>query len=70
MNDKQFANYAIKVRQNCPRGVAHFCDGTPNLSQKGHREKLGPCEHFKKGKCTFFKYDVDEDGRKVRTDTR
>jgi len=69
MTDMQFQWYAMKVRQNCPRGVSHFCDGTPNLSQKGSREKLKPCEHFKKGKCTYIVFECREDGRKRRTDT-
>lgn len=49
---KTFESMRTCIKSWCPLGVAHFCDGTPNLSQTKLTNSVKPCEYFVKGVCT------------------
>ena len=44
------------IKQNCPRGMTHFCDGRLNPGYaKADMKRKPPCGYFKNGRCTFEK---------------
>ena len=49
MTETDYNRIRLKTAK-CPRGQAVFCDGTPNLSQKGNKQ-MKACRYFKEGKC-------------------
>ena len=52
-----FENRKKLVLVHCPRGKEYYCDGTPNKSIDGWKDRkpIGKCPHRKKGKCTYLK---------------
>lgn len=64
MTEMEFWTLKDKVLNNCPRGEAYFCDGTPNLSvENAERKNLGPCMFRQNGRCICLEkvgeYDVE-----------
>lgn len=50
-DEKTFEAMRVCIRTWCPLGNAHFCDGTPNISQTKLTNHVRPCEYFIKGTC-------------------
>lgn len=58
LNDIEFANAKQSVLRNCIRDKKHFCDGTPNLSEKS-RERIEKCKYYVKGRCMINELQTD-----------
>lgn len=51
MTDKEFATKQDRLRKYCPYKFHHFCDGSPNITQKGTGQ-IEPCKDYINRKCT------------------